>query len=37
VDELWRTFLERGPATTWSRPWALVALNAWLEDTGVDL
>jgi asparagine synthase (glutamine-hydrolysing) len=37
VEGLWQTFLDRGPATTWSRPWALVALNAWLEETGVDL
>jgi asparagine synthase (glutamine-hydrolysing) len=37
VDGLWHTFLEHGAATTWSRPWALVALNAWLEETGVDL
>ena len=35
VDALWRSFLTGKPRTTWSRPWALVTLNSWLERTGV--
>lgn len=31
VDALWRQFLSRDRRVTWSRPWALVALGAWLE------
>jgi asparagine synthase (glutamine-hydrolysing) len=37
VEQLWHGFLAGSARTTWSRPWALVALNAWLEATGVDL
>jgi len=35
VRSLWRSFLAEKPRTTWSRPWALVTLNAWLERTGI--
>lgn len=34
VQSVWRSFLD-GRGETWSRAWALVALNAWLESTGV--
>jgi asparagine synthase (glutamine-hydrolysing) len=36
VDALWARFLARSPQTTWSRVWTLVALDAWLERTGVS-
>jgi asparagine synthase (glutamine-hydrolysing) len=32
---LWSTFLRRGHGVTWGRVWALVALNAWMERTGL--
>ncbi|MGE5835070.1 MAG: asparagine synthase (glutamine-hydrolyzing) [Acidobacteriota bacterium] len=35
VRSLWRSLLAEKPRTTWSRPWALVTLNAWLERTGI--
>jgi asparagine synthase (glutamine-hydrolysing) len=35
LQSVWRSFLTGKPRTTWSRPWALVTLNAWLERTGV--
>ena len=35
VDGLWQSFLNHEKRTTWSRLWALVALDAWLEATGV--
>ncbi|HEY7473370.1 MAG TPA: asparagine synthase (glutamine-hydrolyzing) [Vicinamibacterales bacterium] len=35
VPSVWRSFLTGKPRTTWSRPWALVTLNHWLERTGV--
>jgi asparagine synthase (glutamine-hydrolysing) len=35
LASLWTTFLAGGRGTSWSRPWTLVALNAWLEQTGV--
>jgi asparagine synthase (glutamine-hydrolysing) len=35
VAQLWRRFLDGGP-TTWSRPWTLVALGAWLEQQGMS-
>ncbi|MGH9201420.1 MAG: asparagine synthase-related protein, partial [Vicinamibacterales bacterium] len=34
VQWVWRSFLA-GNGETWSRPWALVALNAWMKATGV--
>jgi len=37
VNELWRAFLANDRRTSWSRVWTLVALNAWLAQTGVDL
>jgi asparagine synthase (glutamine-hydrolysing) len=37
VRALWQDFLVDSPRTSWSRPWTLVALNAWLETTGVTL
>lgn len=35
VDHIWRSFQAGAPDVSWSRPWALVALNAWMEQTGV--
>jgi asparagine synthase (glutamine-hydrolysing) len=35
IQSVWQSFLGGKPSTTWSRPWALVALNSWLERTGV--
>ncbi|HYN10674.1 MAG TPA: asparagine synthase (glutamine-hydrolyzing) [Vicinamibacterales bacterium] len=35
VESVWRSFLTGKPRTTWSRPWALVTLNNWLDRTGV--
>ncbi len=34
--QLWRGYIDGSPATTWSRPWALVALDEWLERNGVS-
>ncbi len=34
VQSVWHSFLNR-EGETWSRPWALVVLNAWLESCGV--
>ena len=36
VAGLWQSFLQHEKRTTWSRLWALVALDAWLEATGVS-
>lgn len=35
VQAVWQSFL-CGRGETWSRPWALVALNAWMKTTGVS-
>ncbi|MEQ1895760.1 MAG: asparagine synthase (glutamine-hydrolyzing) [Vicinamibacterales bacterium] len=35
IQSIWQSFLGGESRVTWSRPWALVALNAWLERTGV--
>ena len=35
VRAVWQSFLG-GRGETWSRPWALVALNAWMKTTGVS-
>lgn len=35
VESVWQSFLN-SEGETWSRPWALVALNAWLESSGVE-
>jgi hypothetical protein len=32
---LWESFLAGGKDVSWSRLWMLVALDAWLERTGV--
>jgi asparagine synthase (glutamine-hydrolysing) len=37
VNTLWQSFLAGDRRTTWSRPWTLVALDAWLDQTGVGL
>ncbi|MFI5177512.1 MAG: asparagine synthase (glutamine-hydrolyzing) [Vicinamibacterales bacterium] len=37
IEALWRAFLAGERRTSWSRPWTLVALDAWLEATGVGL
>src|SRR6185436_18138959 len=31
VQTLWTAFVNGDRTTSWSRPWALVALNAWIE------
>jgi asparagine synthase (glutamine-hydrolysing) len=36
VRRLWRDFLAGDPRTTWSRPWTLVALDAWIADNGIE-
>jgi asparagine synthase (glutamine-hydrolysing) len=35
IDRLWRAFLDDTGETTWSRPWSLVALHAWMEQNGI--
>jgi asparagine synthase (glutamine-hydrolysing) len=35
VRSVWQAFLKNDGRVTWSRPWTLVALNAWMEQTGV--
>ena len=35
VESVWQSFVGNDGTVSWSRPWALVALNAWLESTGV--
>ena len=35
LDRLWQRFLAGDRRTSWSRPWALVALNAWMEQHDV--
>jgi asparagine synthase (glutamine-hydrolysing) len=37
VQSVWRSFIANDGTLTWSRPWALVALDAWLERTGVSV
>jgi asparagine synthase (glutamine-hydrolysing) len=37
VERLWRDFLAGDPRTTWSRPWTLVALDAWIADNGIEV
>jgi asparagine synthase (glutamine-hydrolysing) len=37
VQALWAAYLAGDRRTSWSRPWALVALNAWLEQNQVDV
>jgi asparagine synthase (glutamine-hydrolysing) len=35
VRSLWQAYLAGDRTTTWSRPWALVALNSWIEANGL--
>jgi asparagine synthase (glutamine-hydrolysing) len=35
VEHVWEDFLAADGRVSWTRPWALGALHAWLEDTGV--
>jgi asparagine synthase (glutamine-hydrolysing) len=35
VQSVWQSFIANDGTVSWSRPWALVALNAWLESTGI--
>jgi asparagine synthase (glutamine-hydrolysing) len=35
VRSLWDAYLSGNRRTSWSRPWTLVALNAWLEQNGI--
>jgi asparagine synthase (glutamine-hydrolysing) len=35
VERLWEDFLAGDGRISWTRLWALVALHAWLDDTGV--
>jgi asparagine synthase (glutamine-hydrolysing) len=37
LASLWQSFLAGERRTSWSRPWTLVALDAWLDETGVSL
>lgn len=37
LASLWRSFAAGEPRVSWSRPWTLVALEAWLAQTGVSL
>jgi len=37
IAGLWAHFLEGNRRTSWSRPWSLVALGAWLERNDVSL
>jgi asparagine synthase (glutamine-hydrolysing) len=36
VEALWRSFLADDGRTTWSRPWTLVAFDAWRERNGIS-
>ena len=36
IDELWQSFLGGDRRVSWSRPWTLVALHAWMQQTGVE-
>ena len=36
VDELWGSFLDGDRRVSWSRPWTLVALDAWLDQTQIQ-
>jgi asparagine synthase (glutamine-hydrolysing) len=37
VLRLWTDFLDGDPRTTWSRPWTLVALDAWIADNAIEV
>jgi asparagine synthase (glutamine-hydrolysing) len=36
VQSVWQAFVTNDGSVSWSRPWALVALSAWLERSGVS-
>ena len=36
IRRLWQSFLDGGRDVSWSRLWTLVALDSWLERTGVN-
>jgi asparagine synthase (glutamine-hydrolysing) len=35
IEATWQAFLAGDRRMTWSRPWALVALDAWMEQNGI--
>jgi asparagine synthase (glutamine-hydrolysing) len=35
VRSIWEAYLAGHRRTSWSRPWTLVALDAWLEENGI--
>jgi asparagine synthase (glutamine-hydrolysing) len=35
VRSLWQAYLAGRRTTSWSRPWALIALNSWIEQNGM--
>ena len=35
AQSLWQAYLAGDRTTSWSRPWALVALNSWIEQNGL--
>jgi asparagine synthase (glutamine-hydrolysing) len=35
IQSVWQSFLDR-TGETWSRPWALVALHAWMENASIQ-
>jgi asparagine synthase (glutamine-hydrolysing) len=37
VQELWSSFLAGDRRVSWSRPWTLVALDAWLDQTQIEV
>jgi asparagine synthase (glutamine-hydrolysing) len=37
VRQLWQDFLAGDPRTTWSRPWTLVALDAWIAANAIEV
>ncbi|HWB17259.1 MAG TPA: asparagine synthase (glutamine-hydrolyzing) [Vicinamibacterales bacterium] len=37
IARLWADFLAGDPRTTWSRPWTLVALDAWMADNAIEV
>jgi asparagine synthase (glutamine-hydrolysing) len=36
LQRMWHGFLDGDRRVSWSRPWALVALHAWLDQTGIE-
>jgi asparagine synthase (glutamine-hydrolysing) len=37
LSALWQSFLADDGRTSWSRPWALVALDSWIEQNGINV